>query len=101
MYTTIRRFRTAALTKRLLPGAIALSLGACVAYSPPPTYQAPYQQPQYSQPQDSAAQYSPPVGNYDSTTNDNYSDNQDYSQPEVEVRVAIAPPPLPVYEQPP
>jgi hypothetical protein len=96
MSTRIRSFCNLAPTKALLPAAIALSLNACVAYVPSQTYDQPYQQPQYSQPR-----YAQPAENDDSNSNDNYADDPSNYQPEVEVRVAVAPPPLPVYDQPP
>jgi hypothetical protein len=95
MSMRIRRFCIVAKTKALPSAAIALSLSACVAYVPSQTYD------QAAQPQYSQRQSAQPAENYDSNPNDDHADDQNFYQPEVEVRVAVAPPPLPVYDQPP
>jgi len=74
-------------------------VGGCVVpapvYGPPePRYEPPPQYPPQSN--------SPPGRDYDpAPAGDESSDPQNDAQPEVEVRVEAAPPPLPEYEQPP
>jgi hypothetical protein len=68
---------------------------------PAPIY-GPAPQPYDPPPQYPPQTYSPPARDYDAAPAAAESaDPQSYAQPEVEVQVAVAPPPLPDYEQPP